>query len=93
MLSILLTLSDTFARLDTIKHERLHGRTSEGRWTLNRYEIEIHSNGLGTWTACIRDWKRVGPDFTSADSIGLGVNEDPNLALLTAMQQLGIDVS
>ncbi len=85
-----ITLLDTFARLDQIKKEKLHGRTSEGRWTLQRFEIEIHNNGLGTWTACIRDWKRVGPEFKNSDSIGIGVSKDPNQAMLAAMYQLGI---
>lgn len=85
------SLIDTFARLDAIKVEKLHGRTSEGRWTLRRYEIEIHSNGLGTWTATIRDWKRVWVEYKPGSEMGIGVNKDPNKAILAAMQQLGIE--
>lgn len=81
-------LTATFATLDALRREKLHGRSPEGRWTMRRYEIDLHSNSLGSWTATIRDWKGIGP--TGTGGLGIGIDPDPDAALRAAMQQLEI---
>jgi hypothetical protein len=84
-------LAATFARIEEIRHERLSGRDPEGRWSMYRYKFDLFNNELGSWTATVRDWKRVGSPYKDGDDIGHGVHADPNEAMLMAMRQLGIE--
>ena len=88
----MLTLDQYFALLTHIRKEKLHGRAHGKRWTLHRYEVEIHHNGLGSWTVSLQDWKRVGPQYEPRDAYGLGIDKDIARAIHKALVQLDIPV-